>query len=65
MTKSRAFIALAILILLGSGIGVVYFQQNYEITRKTPEVTDSVEETPELNQNLQMLSLQIIGIVSL
>ena len=46
MTKRRTFIALAILILLG--VGVVYLQQNYEITRKTPKVTESeIEETPE------------------
>ena len=46
MTKRRTFIALAILILLG--VGVVYLQQNYEITRKTPEVTESdIEEAPE------------------
>lgn len=53
MTKRRAFIALAIFILLGSCIGVVYFQQNYEITRKTPDTTESeVEKTPETNQIL-------------
>ncbi len=53
MTKRRTFIALAILILLSSGIGVVYFQQNYEITRKTPDTTASeVEKTPETEQIL-------------
>ncbi len=53
MTKRRTFIALAILILLGSGIGVVYFQQNYEITRKTPNATESeIEKTPETEQIL-------------
>lgn len=51
MTRNRAFIAIVILILLGSGIGVVYFQQNYEITRKTPNATESeVEKTPETEQ---------------
>ena len=52
MTRNRAFIAIVILILLGSGIGVVYFQQNYEITRKTPNATESeVEKTPETEQS--------------
>ena len=51
MTKRRTFIALAILILLG--VGVVYLQQNYEITRKIPEVTESeIEEAPETKPKL-------------
>lgn len=53
MTKRRIFITLAILILLGSTVGVVYFQQNYEIIRKTPEITKSeVEETPKVKPKL-------------
>ena len=51
MTKSRTFIALAILILLG--VGIFYFHQNYEITRKTPEVTESeIEVAPETEPKL-------------
>ena len=51
MTKRRTFIALAILILLG--VGVVYLQQNYEIIRKIPEVTESeIEEAPETKPKL-------------
>ncbi len=51
MTKHKAFITIAILILLG--VGVFYFQQNYEITRKTLEVTESeVVETPETKLKL-------------
>ncbi|MYF99531.1 hypothetical protein F4212_10455, partial [Candidatus Poribacteria bacterium] len=53
MTKRRIFIALAILILLGSTVGVVYFNQNYKIIRKTSEVTKSeVEETPKVKPKL-------------
>lgn len=58
MAKSRAFIALAILILLGSGIGIFYFQQNYEIIRKTPKVTETqVEEIPETKPKITDVEL--------
>ena len=54
MTKRRGFIAIVILILLGSGIGVVYFQQNYEITWTTYDTIEfEVEKTPETEQLLK------------
>lgn len=60
MTKRRAFIALAILILLGSGIGVVYFLQNYEITWTTYDTIEyEVKKTPETEQLLKDAELAI------
>ena len=58
MTKRRAFIA--ILILLGSVIGVVYFQQNYEIKWTTYDTIEyEVKKTPETEQLFKDAELAI------
>ena len=60
MTKRRAFIAIAMLILLGSGIGIVYFLQNYEIKWTTYETLEyEVKKTPETEQLLKDAELAI------
>lgn len=60
MTKRRSYVVLAILILLGSGIGVVYFLQNYEIKWTTYETLEyEIKKTPETEQLLKDSELVI------